>query len=752
MLSSRSLRSMRLGTAAVTVAAAALCFVPLFNVLGYEFSLAIGLISAVTGGIIGLDIGARTPDGLCALGRAWLAAAAHLVPAVALITLNMLRVRNCDYLEGLGFFALLPLASTCYAASWGVLVASVLSRSDRRWRAVALAAVLIAPLAATLWTLYAQPPIFAFDHLWGYFAGSLYDEVITIDARLLVFRLGTLLRIGAITLVLALVRRRLHFAALGAISASLVVLLATFELTLGPRLGFRVTRSDIVAALPDVVERAGLVIHLPAGLERARREAIADDHAFWLDEIETALNVHDLPTIHSYVYPSADEKARLMGGRTTMVAKPWLFEIHIHDAVAPHPLVGHELTHVVAAAFAPPPLRVSSRWGLLVNIGLVEGLAEALTPPEGDFDLDQWTRALRELHLAPDMRLIMGAGGFYSEAPRRAYTVAGSFVRFLLRERGSGPFKVVYAHGDFARAYGESLDDLVGQWERYIDSLQLSPGERAITENQFRTPSIFARVCAHEVAALRAAARSAPPAQAVELYRRIAVFLDQTPSARLDVALALLHEGDEAGFLARAEKLLSEPGLSAAERAQLLEAEGNIDWARDNREAARACFQAVAELHLGAASERLQWVRSWALGLEPSLGAPVRDYLSRKAPAAASVASFAEARHKLTNDKTLPYLLGRQLERAGACELALGYLAAAAPHPYALIEAERVRLMAACEERLHELSRAAADYDAYAAMAPSSGEAARARDAATRLRWLGAHGESMLGHGVESAR
>ena len=65
-----------------------------------------------------------------------------------------------------------------------------------------------------------------------------------------------------------------------------------------------------------------------------------------------------------------------MGGRTTMVAKPWLHEIHIHPAHSPHPVLAHELAHVVAAPFGAPPLQLSARHGLLVNMGLVEGLAE----------------------------------------------------------------------------------------------------------------------------------------------------------------------------------------------------------------------------------------------------------------------------------------------------------------------------------------------------------------------------------------
>ena len=51
-------------------------------------------------------------------------------------------------------------------------------------------------LGTTLWRLYAQPPLFAYDHLWGYFAGPLYDELVQVSGPLLAFRASTLARIA----------------------------------------------------------------------------------------------------------------------------------------------------------------------------------------------------------------------------------------------------------------------------------------------------------------------------------------------------------------------------------------------------------------------------------------------------------------------------------------------------------------------------------------------------------------------------
>lgn len=728
-------RPIALAAGALTLAAVALCFVPLFDVLGYEFALALGVVAAVTAPLLGLALGRATPSGPAGLARALCASSLVLLPALVVIGLNALRVQNCNPRLGLAFFVLMPAPTALYGATLGVLVARLFPGAGRAARGVAIALVIVGPLAATLWTLYTQPPIFAFDHLWGWFAGALYDEVVTPDARLVVFRVGTVGRILLAAWLLRLADRGVRKATLVAAAVAALAVAAAFELEVGPRVGFRVTRAELRKVLPDTVERDGVVVHLPPGLEPERRQAIADDHAFRLGQLREKLGVTELPVVHSYVYSSAAEKARLMGGRDVMMAKPWLFEIHVHNPVAPHPVVAHELAHVVAASFAPPPLRVTSRKGVLVDMGLVEGLAEAVTPPRGDFDLDTFARALRALGLAPDMRRILGGAGFWTSAPGRAYTVAGSFVRWLLHTRGPAPLRAAYAHSDFEAAYGEPLDTLVSAWERWIDALPLSPTERAVAQDHFRTPSIFARVCAHEISTLRDEAQRSPPPRALDLYRRIAVFLGESPAARFDVALALDRAGHAREFTETARALLTEGELTPGQRGRLLEASGNVAWAAGDAATARARFEEVRALDLGAASTRLQWVRLWALGLPPGASATLRDFLTQKLPTVAGTLAVAELREVVPGDKTVPYLVARQLQLAGACALALPWLERAGPHPFAPIEAERLRLWAQCQTDKGDLAAAEAGWLRYADVAPSSGEAARARDAAERAAW-----------------
>src|SRR5262245_5017922 len=140
-----------------------LCFVPLFGLLGYEFSLALSVAGSFAAAW--LSTRARTFTQAITQGEALLT-----VPLV-LISANALRVRNCDYWTGLAFFALLPVVSVACATATGFVCARLLRRP-----ALGACLVILASIAWGLVRFYRTPAIFGFDPFVGYFAGTLYDE------------------------------------------------------------------------------------------------------------------------------------------------------------------------------------------------------------------------------------------------------------------------------------------------------------------------------------------------------------------------------------------------------------------------------------------------------------------------------------------------------------------------------------------------------------------------------------------------
>lgn len=721
-------------TAILAALALALCFVPLFNLLGYEFSLALGLVVPFTSMALGAAHGTSTTT---RWRLRWPSLAfsvlSHLSLSLLIISLNAFRVKNCDFAEGLLFFAAIPVASALYAGTLGALIAASVSSPARR--KMLYAAALFVPLGARLAELYLQPAIFVFDHLWGHFAGSLYDEAIELDSRMAALRLGTL---GRIVLLVQGYRIWNESRTLGrgfVVAATLALAFVSYDEVVGAGYGYRVDRDDIEQELSRVVEREGLTVHLPPEIGHEHALLIADYHRYWYEFLAKRLALTTPPHIDSYVYRDRQQKSRLMGGRGTMVAKPWLGEIHVHGTEIPHWVIPHELVHALAAPLGSGPFAITARGGILIDMGIVEGLAEGLTPSRSDYSLHVWSKALRELGRAPDVRALVSVTDFWRQPPTRAYTVMGSFIDFLLRTRGPEPVRKLYREGDFTAALGEDLDVVSAEWERFVDSQELGERERRAAVERFRQGSIFYRVCAREIAQLRQRASQLPPQAALSIQKTICKHLGGGADAQFDLALAKKRAGLEEEFLEHSEALIYTGQLSAVRTAQLYEERANIAWARGELARARRGFREALTRTVDLGTERLNWVRLWALEFPEPGPTLLREFLSGQSPPVRALFTLDSIEQWFGADPTLRYLRARQYYNAGQIEIARHHLVSAGVHPFQPIEAERVRLLADIAFRSKETTRAADLYEEYASIATLSGESDRMRSFAQFLRW-----------------
>ena len=152
-----------------------------------------------------------------------------------------------------------------------------------------------------------------------------------------------------------------------------------------------------------------------------------------------------------FLFANADQKGYLMGAGSTYIAKPWRREIYIQRAGYPHPVMRHELAHVVAGTFARGPFRVAGPlFGIIPDPGRIEGVAVAAAPHDEDLSLDEWAKAMRDLHLLPPLERVFRLS-FLGEPSSRAYVVAGAFIDWLRREKGVATVRAWYG--------GESLRD-----------------------------------------------------------------------------------------------------------------------------------------------------------------------------------------------------------------------------------------------------------------------------------------------------
>lgn len=668
------LTAVRIALIVHTLLAIALCFVPLFDVLGFERAFATGLISAPIAAAVAISL-LRTAEREPAWGVEQTGAVGvalfllFLVPPALAGLLVELVQEPCSPGQGAGFLLLCAGTASLYGGALG-LVAASLPRLVRPGWWVAL--VLVGSLLLSFWRLYDQPQIFAFSMPFGYWPGSLYDEEVEITGAVWAHRgLTVLVAATLFSLVRALYdpkrRGKRAVAQRGALSWAMASGLAAVVLQLqGETLGFDQDRETIEEALSKHVVLDELELWIDPSIEKRTLQQLIEDHQLRYRQLAEFFGVAPKRRLVSYVYRDTDQKRTLMGAANTQLSRPWAGEIHIDGFETPHRVLKHELAHLFAAELAGGPFKVPALGGLLINLGIVEGTAVAADWPARVLTTHQWAQAMRVLGLAPDLRKALYPTGFWSQSSVRAYTAAGSFLRWLIETRGIDRFKVLYRSNDFEESYGTGLDALVTEWETFLDGLGIAPEERVLAEHRFRQPSIFQRVCPHTTAHLAEegfqSLMHGDLERATERFERV---LEYDPG-RADVLLSLAKAHGERSEIERgrtfARRALDTEGMTERGKADATQTLADLAWrSGDLAEAARG-YEEVLALHLSEDSDRLQTVKLEALERPPEVAEPLMRYLTGDLPAPEALVLLAERTHEHPDDPLLRYLYGKRLE------------------------------------------------------------------------------------------
>lgn len=587
---------------------ASLGFLPLLGAPSYESALVAGLLLPLfVAPRAALRAAPPSSSLLLALGDGGIAGL-RLALALLLISLaHGLRTGFCSLTDGLALYALGPLCGALLAGVWGALsgwgVARV--RGERSVRALAIALSLAAPLgcvAVSVARFLSSPMVFAFDPFVGFFSGTLYDTVIDGTDRLLTYRIGSLF-----TLLFALgaashvdmrlrgegpPRRWMIGASLLALSGSVVIT------ALGSELGHWQTASSTRRQLGARLDGERCSAVYPATMRDADAALFVRDCEQQLGAVSRYLGVERPPHVVAYLFQDAAQKRRLMGAAETYIAKPWLREVYVQVSGYPHPVLGHELAHVVAGELGRGPFKIAgSALGLLPNPGLIEGIAVAASPDDDELSPEAWSKAMLELGILPSVESIFSLG-FLSQNSSRAYTVAGAFVGWVHERWGTEVMQRWYHGEPLSALTGQPWTSLDEAFRAHVASLRAPDEAMALARARFDRPALFGRICPHEVDAQKREAQTllaSGNTRGAEAQVLAALSLD-----RRDASAKLLRAtcAERLGAVELAESELRQMAddsvLARSWRDRAEERLGDLALARGDDAAAIASYDAVA--------------------------------------------------------------------------------------------------------------------------------------------------------------
>jgi hypothetical protein len=616
----------------------------------------------------------------------------------------------CSLREGLALFFLGPFAGALVAGGWGALAGSLAGRLRTPWRrdAFALLLALLGPASSALlsgFRFYTSPLVFAFDPFVGFFSGTLYDTVIDGTDRLTSYRLGTLASwAAAVGLALHLPAR--HWlgwrsaVTLGALASSAWI---TWN---GPALGHYQTSSSLRQTLGGSLRGPFCEVVYPLTLKREEATLFLRDCEQQLASVSSFLELERRP-VTAYLFADAGQKRRLMGAAETYIAKPWRREVYLQASGYPHPVLGHELAHVVAGQAGRGPFRVAGMFGgWLPDPGLVEGLAVAASPEDDELSPEQWSRAMLELKLLPRLSSLFSIG-FYGHSSGRAYTVAGAFVGWIRQRHGAAALLRWYGGAPLPAVAGRGWAALEEEFHAHLRSLPLPEGSLAVARARFDRPSLFQRRCPHEVDARKRDAAQALGSGNLEGALRaldeVNLLAPRDPGATLLRATCAERLGDEQKSRELLRGLLQDEAMARSFRDRAEERLGDQALQRSDLGEAARHYEALLARVLEEDALRTLDLKLLATRdplARPAIKALLLGPPGRTPDLAIATEELARWSERAPESGIPLYLLGRNAllrgfpERA-AVQLDLA-LARSIPLPRVSREAARQRVIASC--------------------------------------------------------
>jgi tetratricopeptide (TPR) repeat protein len=708
-----------------TVALGALGFLPQLGGPGYDAALVSGLVLpgvAATAAALEHSVTATRPSTAVARG-ATLGVVLGVV-GFAVVLVHGARVGFCDPREGLWLYVLGPGFGAALGGVWGALMGLVTARVTRgRGRAVrrlvATGLALLGPLACigvSFYRFVTSPMVFAFDPFFGVFAGPLYDTVVSVVDRLLSYRQGTVATLMAVTLGASLFDRvpaeglrAVLLARPGtAVLALGAALLSLIHSASGPRLGHWSTASSIEEALGGhYLGKRCDVVHARAMSERDVALFTRDCDAS-VAQVERYFGAPGPEHVRVFLFSNEGEKGWLMGASHTYIAKPWRREVYVQQAPYPHPVIAHELAHVIAGSFASGPFRVAGPLGgWLPDPGRIEGFAVAAAPDETDELTDlEWAATMQKLGILPPLRSVFQLE-FLGITASKAYTVAGAFVAFMRDRYGAPALRRWYAGATLPEVTGgKDLGALDVDFRKALVALTVTSRAEGTAKVRFERAPFFARRCPRIVdrTLVDAGARlGVGDVSGAELGYREALALDpRNLEARFGLAGCEHRRGNTDGAVAQYLALGARGDLLQIQVSHALESAADLALSEGHSAQARELYARTLELTFDEDRRRTLEVKRWACGTAAESAIVALLIGSRDtAPGWESAAPRLQAwsDREFLND--LPtYLIGRNLLNGGHYADAAAYLDVALRRasPLASVhrEAVRLRVITAC--------------------------------------------------------
>ncbi len=462
-------------------------FIPLTNVIGYEFSVLTAFYLFLFSGFISsifINKFEYSDKQLYKIISHRKIEYSLLLFSPLVVSIFSTIVNSvCPVWEGIWFYFIIAVPSLVSGSLLSFIIHELFGKFQKSIFLLIFIFICIGPIAE----IYSNPQVYFYNPIIGFFPGNIYDEDISVDSLLIIYRLLNLIFFAGILFFIYKFKNRIRIYKYLTIASSIIV--AVLFSMLKPSFGFATNDSRIIKELGASLSTAHFNIIYPKETDKKFAEMIGFHHEYYFEELSKFFEFEPELKITSYIFKDDDQKRRLFGAGQADVAKPWMNQIYI-DLNSFDRSLKHELVHVFAAEFGTTPFKIAEGF----NPAMIEGLAVAIEDNYNDNDVHYIAALAEKYGYHIEIENLFTGFNFFSGISTLSYIYSGSFIKFLFENYEKESVLKLYSDIDFNKYFGKDIRELSKEYWEFIDSLDYDFNEHKANLYFGRKP-LIKRVC-----------------------------------------------------------------------------------------------------------------------------------------------------------------------------------------------------------------------------------------------------------------
>ncbi len=378
------------------------------------------------------------------------------------VLIHFFFVEICSFIDGIVFYFVISIVSGLIAS----LLAEIIFIISPKKHYLLLFVSLIILISIPLLELYFNPQIYFYSPLIGFFPGSIYDEDINVDFKLITYRVLNLLFVFSLFLIF---RKNIFKKKIIPVLLILGGLITSFFIS--PILGFSTTESRLNKILPNKIGINNFEIHYDK-IDSLEQKVILLHHNYYYLELKKSIKTTPRRKVTVYLFNNDEDKRIYFGSGNADVSKPWLYQIYL-DRNSWRTTLNHELAHVFSAEFGNSLLKLAGDY----NPFLIEGFATAKDPFFDIYNIDHLAAIHHKNSNKNILREIYNGLNIFGFNSTVSYIYSGSFSKYLIENYGIDKFKRYYANNNFEEVYKKEFTAVSNEYFDYLKNLSVDSNQ-----------------------------------------------------------------------------------------------------------------------------------------------------------------------------------------------------------------------------------------------------------------------------------